>query len=90
MSAPPPLGHGRIAQFICGIVMILLSITVFCRARIADVRHEVVPSYRYATWMSVPQAYVAFGLCFACGLVIIGLGIAAARRESKHTNDANI
>ena len=87
---PPSVGNGRIAQFICGIVMIVLAVTIFVRARAADAKYDVVPSYRYATWMSVPQAYFASGLCFSGGLVIIGLGIAAARRGRKHTSDANI
>jgi sulfite exporter TauE/SafE len=86
----PPLGQGRIAQFICGVVMIILAFTVFCRARVAEERHQVVPSYRFATWMSPPQAYVASGLCFVGGVVIIALGIAATRRERQERNDANI
>jgi hypothetical protein len=85
-----PLREGRIAQFVCGIVMIVLAVVVFQRARVAVARHQVVPSYRYATWMSPAQAYVGSGLCFAGGLLIVGLGLAAAKRDRAQRDDANI
>jgi len=70
--------------------MIVLSLDVFHRARVAEASNQVVPSYRFATWMSPTQAYVASALCFGAGLVIIALGIAADRRERRERNDANI
>jgi uncharacterized membrane protein YfcA len=79
----PPLGGRRKAQFLCGIVMILLALVVFHRARVAEESHQVVPSYRYATWMSPTQAYVAAAASFIAGVVIIAIGVSAARRERE-------
>jgi hypothetical protein len=70
--------------------MIILGLDTFHRARIAEASHQVVPSYRYATWMSPTQAYLASILCLAAGAVIIALGIAASRRERRKRNDADI
>jgi uncharacterized membrane protein YfcA len=78
-----PLGGGRKAQFLCGIVMILLALVVFHRARVAEESHQVVPSYRYATWMSPTQAYVASAVSFVAGVVIIAIGVSAAREREQ-------
>ena len=85
-----PFGEGRAAQFICGAIMILLAAVVFHRARVAEENRQAVPSYRYDTWMSPRQAYVASVLCLGGGLLIIVFGAAASRRERPRGDDTNI
>ena len=60
-----------VMQLLCGVCFIVLGINVFFRARTAERLHTQVPSYRFATWMSPAQAYIASTLVLIVGTVTV-------------------
>ena len=85
-----PYEEGWRTMFVGGLIMLVTAFVVLHRAQVAEEAHRVVPSHRYATWMSPTQAYVASALTFGGGIGAIALGVRAYRRERQHRSDANI
>ena len=72
-----------IAPFLCGLCFVVLAVDVFLRARTAERLHTVVPSYRFATWMSPMQAYTASALSFVFGMYSLASSYRKRRPISK-------
>jgi hypothetical protein len=90
VSIPYQPKEGPKAWITFGILFMLFAVHLYFEAREADRCGRVVPSHRYATWMSPTQAYAASAFLFVGGVFSVVAGARALPGRGATRGDANI